>query len=90
MIVAVGTLEDKPADISYISEILNMSRSTVHRKLKYLVKEGWVELQPTGKHTYVYITDRGVKHYDPVVDKIVQHIKHMYTRLERDVKNETK
>ncbi len=67
----LGKIEDKPPDISSLAATLELPRSTVHRMVQRMVKNGWLRTEQRSDRTLVLI-DRPPEDFRGERDLIIE------------------
>lgn len=72
--VAIGHLEERPADVSSLAEMLMVPRSTLHRRVHDLIESGWLVELRRGRRLCLYINETAVSKVLPELRHITASI----------------
>jgi predicted transcriptional regulator len=73
VVVAWGEAQDQPLDISQVSNILNLPRTTVKRTLERLVARGVFSVtEDSGRKMHIRDHARFTEHFAPIVRRLVK------------------
>lgn len=75
-----GEMQHRPYDLSALAAALNLPLSTIHRKVKMLVKMGVVVQEKAGRSIYLHPTSRTREDFDKSFGEMVGALQ----RLNRD------
>ncbi|RNE92572.1 winged helix-turn-helix domain-containing protein [Marichromatium sp. AB32] len=80
--VIQARLEGRPHDISSLSTCLDLSLATVHRKLKRIAADGYIEMRREGRSIRLYPTERVEVLFDTRFDEMIETLRALYGRGE--------
>lgn len=75
-----GRIENRLYDISSLSAYLDLSISTVHRKLKRIAEEGYVELRRQGRSITLHPTEKVEIIFDERFEDMISTLRRLYGR----------
>ncbi|WP_380994559.1 ArsR family transcriptional regulator [Sedimentitalea sp. HM32M-2] len=76
--VVQGKIQGKLYDISALSDVLDLPISTLHRKIGFLVNNGFLVREPRGKSVYISPTDRTKIALDKSFETMVATLRRLY------------
>ena len=86
--VVQGRLQGKLYDLSALSEVLGLPISTLHRKVGYLVENGFLRREPRGKSIYISPTNNTNVALDQSFEAMVATLRRLYKGdIDFDTKN---
>ena len=81
--IMLGHLEERPVDMSSLSNMLQVPRPTVRRHVDRLERQGWLTRRREGRHSYVYLTADALR-------SMGKHLDDLYTRAEQNYNTDRK
>ena len=86
----LGRIDGGPTDLSSVSEMTGVPRSTLHRKAKLLEEAGFIKLQREGRRVLLISTmplasdrDDFQDHVDELIRTVRQNVLHYEEQAER-------
>jgi len=74
----VGEMQHRPYDLSALAAVLDLPISTIHRKVRKLIKAGFLVHEKAGRSIYLHPTARTRQELDKSFEEMVGTLRRLY------------